>query len=170
MGQGMDVIAMAKLELAHKDGHWVMLQNVHLMPIWLRVLEKKLDAFILEGSHINFRLFLTADPSSGIPIGILDRSIKLTNDPPMGLKANINKAITFFPREEVDEKMDSKVKCILFGLCFFHSIVMERRKFGPKGWNMMYPFSMGDLRDSYRILGNLLEGSGGGKIPWDDLR
>jgi len=148
MGQGMDVIAMSKLEIGHKDGHWVMLQNVHLMPVWLKVLEKKLDAFILEGSHIKFRLFLTADPAKDIPIALLDRSIKLTNDPPMGLKANLNKAITFFPRIDIDEKMDSKVKCILFGLCFFHSIVMERRKFGPKGWNMMYPFSMGDLRDS----------------------
>jgi dynein heavy chain len=26
-----------------------------------------------------FRLFLSADPSKGVPIGILDRSIKLTN-------------------------------------------------------------------------------------------
>ena len=30
-------------------------------------------------SHSNFRLFLSAEPSLGVPIGILDRSIKLTN-------------------------------------------------------------------------------------------
>ena len=47
----------------------------------------------------------------------------------------------------------------------------ERKKFGTKGFNMMYPFSLGDLRDSSIVLNNYMEGAGGsGKIPWDDLR
>jgi dynein heavy chain len=36
-------------------------------------------------------------------------------------------------------------------------VMTERRKFGPKGWNMMYPFSMGDLRDSSTVLNNYME-------------
>merc|ERR1719503_260706 len=32
MGQGQDVVAMAKMDLGHREGHWVMLQNIHLMP------------------------------------------------------------------------------------------------------------------------------------------
>jgi len=36
---------MRYLENGHKEGHWVMLQNIHLMPDWLRELEKKLDNF-----------------------------------------------------------------------------------------------------------------------------
>jgi len=35
LGQGQDVIANQKLEIGHKEGHWVMLQNVHLMPGFL---------------------------------------------------------------------------------------------------------------------------------------
>lgn len=96
LGEGQDVVAMQKLETAHKEGHWVMLQNIHLMPRWLLELEKKLDEFALEGSNPAFRLFLSAEPSQGIPIGILERSIKLTNEPPAGLKANMNRAFTFF--------------------------------------------------------------------------
>lgn len=153
----MDIIANQRLDLAHKEGHWVMLQNIHLMPKWCSSLEKRLDQFALEGSNINFRLFLTAEPSKNIPIGILERSIKLTNEPPAGLKANLKRAFTNFSREEVDDKMETKVKSILFGLCFFHSLVIERRKFGPKGWNMIYPFSMGDLADSSIVLNNYLE-------------
>jgi len=59
-----------------------MLQNVHLMPAFLYELEKRLDAFALEGSNPNFRLFLSSDPSDAIPIGLLEKSIKLTNEPP----------------------------------------------------------------------------------------
>ena len=170
LGQGQDVIAMNKLEVSHKEGHWVMLQNIHLMPKWLLELEKKLDEFALEGSHPSFRLFLSAEPSDAIPIGILERSIKLTNEPPQGLKPNMKRAFTFFSKEEIED-MDAKIKTILFALCYYHSVVIERRKFGPKGWNMSYPFSMGDLRDSAIVLKNYMErNAASGKVPWDDLR
>jgi len=170
LGQGQDVVANAKLDMAHKEGHWVMLQNVHLMPDFLLELEKRLANFALEGSDPQFRLFLTSDPSNSIPIGLLERSIKLTNEPPAGMKANLLRAFTFFIREEFEEN-DPKVKTILFSLCYFHSMMLERRKFGSKGFNMLYPFSIGDLRDSAIVLKNYLETSAGsGKIPWDDLR
>jgi len=48
--------------------------------------------------------------------------------------------------------------------------MLERKKFGPMGYNMKYPFSAGDLRDSAQVLYNYLEGSSSVKIPWDDLR
>jgi dynein heavy chain len=100
----------------------------------------------------------------------LERCIKLTNEPPEGLKANMKRAFAFFQREEFDEK-EAKIKCILFALCYFHSVMLERRKFGPKGWNGRYPFSIGDLRDSAIILNNYMEtGASSGKIPWDDLK
>jgi dynein heavy chain, axonemal len=84
MGQGQDKVAEACLETAHRNGHWVILNNIHLMPRWLLELEKKLDEYAQEGSHTRMRLFLTSDPSNAIPIGILNRCIKLTNEPPAG--------------------------------------------------------------------------------------
>lgn len=56
------------------------------MPRFLVELEKKLDVYAVEGSHANFRLYLSSDPSNDIPIGLLERAIKLTNEPPQGLK------------------------------------------------------------------------------------
>jgi len=169
MGQGQDEIAMQKLELGSKEGHWVMLQNIHLMPSWCAVLEKRLDAFAVENSNPYFRLFLSADPSPGIPIGLLERSIKLTNEPPQGLQANLRRSFALFNKDEFDER-DSKIKSILFALCHFHSLMLERKKFGALGYNMKYPFSNGDLRDSASVLYNYLEGSTAVKIPWEDLR
>jgi dynein heavy chain, axonemal len=170
LGQGQDVVAMNKLDIGHKDGHWVMLQNIHLMPRFLIELEKRLDHFASEGSNPSFRLFVSSDPSTSIPIGLLERCIKLTNEPPEGLKQNMKRAFTFFNKEEIEEK-DPKIKTILFALCYFHSVMLERRKFGPKGWNMRYPFSVGDLRDSAIVLNNYMEtNAASGKIPWDDLK
>jgi dynein heavy chain len=169
MGQGQDVVAMSWLETAHRNGHWVILNNVHLMPKWLLDLEKQLDEYAMEGSHAKFRVFLTSDPNPAIPIGILNRCIKLTNEPPAGLKANLKRAWCFFPKEQIED-CDGKTKSILFGLCHFHSIMMERKLFGPMGFNMVYPFAMGDLRDSAKCLNNYMENSGGGKIPWQDLK
>jgi dynein heavy chain len=169
MGQGQDVVAMRNLEMAHRQGHWVVLNNVHLMPRWLIELEKKLDEFALEGSNKKFRLFLSSDASNAIPIGLLNRCIKITNEPPAGLKANIKRAFASLDKQTFED-FDSKMKSILFGLCHFHAIMLERKQYGPMGYNMMYPFSIGDLRDSAVVLSNYMENSGGGKIPWADLK
>jgi len=126
------------------------------------------------GSHANFRLFLTSDPGHElmpIPIGLLEKCIKLTNEPPAGMKANLQRAFAFFDPHYF-EGLEAKNKTILFALSFFHAVMVERRKFGPKGWNAHYNFSIGDLRDSEIVCKNYLEKSAStsGKIPWDDLR
>jgi dynein heavy chain len=74
----------------------VILNNIHLMLRWLVTLEKMLDDFAVEGSHTKFRLFLTSDPSRGIPIGILARCIKLTNEPPAGQSSSSFFLFSFF--------------------------------------------------------------------------
>ena len=63
LGQGQEIVAENAIELATKEGHWVVLQNIHLVSKWLPGLEKILEKFGND-SHQNFRLFMSAEPAS----------------------------------------------------------------------------------------------------------
>ncbi|XP_065078949.1 dynein beta chain, ciliary [Ochlerotatus camptorhynchus] len=173
LGQGQEVVAEAAMDKAATSGHWVVLQNIHLVKKWLPSLEKKLE-YYSEGSHDNYRIFMSAEPAATasahiIPQGILESSIKITNEPPTGMQANLHKALDNFTQETLEMcGKEAEFKVILFSLCYFHAVVAERRKFGPQGWNKIYPFNVGDLNISVSVLYNYLEANT--KVPWEDLR
>ena len=52
---------------------------------------------------------------------------------------------------------ENEFKSILFSLVYFHAVVVERKKFGPQGWNRSYPYNTGDLTMSVNVLYNYLE-------------
>jgi dynein heavy chain len=162
LGQGQEIVAEDALDMASERGDWVILQNIHLVERWLPTLEKKMEQ-CAESAHTNFRLYLSAEPNadpavSVIPQGILESSIKITNEPPTGMYANLHKALDNFSQETLDIcTKEAEFKAFLFALCYFHAVVAERRKFGPQGWNRNYPFNVGDLTISVNVLYNYLE-------------
>lgn len=173
LGQGQEVVAEQAMDVAAKEGHWVILQNIHLVAKWLPTLEKKLEAYS-EGSNDSYRVYISAEPAATrdahiIPQGILQSAIKITNEPPTGMKANVEKAFHCFSQDTLEMcARETEFKGILFSLCYFHAVVCERRKFGAQGWNRPYPFNIGDLTISVNVLYNYLEANP--KVPWDDLR
>ena len=173
LGQGQEVVAENALDVAAKEGHWVILQNIHLVAKWLATLDKKLESYSV-GSHEAYRVYISAEPAATrdahiIPQGILQASIKITNEPPTGMKANVVKALNCFNQDTLEMcARETEFKSILFSLCYFHAVVSERRKFGAQGWNRPYPFNVGDLTISANVLYNYLEANP--KVPWDDLR
>lgn len=61
---------------------------------------------------LHHRLFLSAEPppilEKGLPISLLQNSIKLTNEPPEGLKANLRRAYNLY-NEEILESCAKQV-------------------------------------------------------------
>uniref|UniRef100_A0A4W6EXC9 Dynein axonemal heavy chain 11 n=1 Tax=Lates calcarifer TaxID=8187 RepID=A0A4W6EXC9_LATCA len=173
LGQGQEAVAEVAMEKAAKEGHWVILQNIHLVGRWLGSLEKLLER-CCEDSHPDYRVFMSAEPAPMpqehiIPQGILENAIKITNEPPTGMHANLHAALDNFDQDILDQcSREQEFKTILFSLCYFHACVAERRKFGPQGWNRKYPFNTGDLTISVNVLYNYLEANA--QVPWEDLR
>jgi dynein heavy chain len=140
LGQGQEEVADRAMELAAREGHWVVLQNIHLVSKWLSTLEKNLEIHGENGNE-NFRMFISAEPSGDpaghiIPQGILESAIKITNEPPTGMQANLHKALDNFNQDTLEMcSKETEFKSILFALCYYHAVVAERRKFGAQGWN-----------------------------------
>ena len=69
LGQGQETVAEEAMDVAAAEGHWVILQNVHLVKSWLPTLEKKMEQ-IAENPHPDLRLYISAeadpDPHSSV--------------------------------------------------------------------------------------------------------
>ncbi|KAE8911583.1 Dynein heavy chain 7, axonemal [Phytophthora fragariae] len=161
LGQGQGPLAENAIAEAIDNGTWVCLQNCHLSVSWLPTLEKICEEITPDRVHASFRLWLTSEPTRAFPSYILQHGVKMTNEPPKGMRANLKGSYLTIDEGWVAScRRPREFKKLLFGLCFFHAVVRERTKFGPLGWNISYVFSSSDLAISKDQL----------KISLDDLQ
>ncbi|KAJ9454440.1 Dynein-1-beta heavy chain [Diplonema papillatum] len=182
LGQGQEGPARRLVESGKKAGDWILLQNCHLGKSFMGELQEMVAALDPSDKALkpDFRMWLTSMPAAYFPIPILQNSIKITNEAPSGLKANMNRCFADIPSAELSFFDDTgkwtdltsgigrshAYKKLLYGLCFFHSIILERRKFGSLGWNVTYEWNDTDLVVSRQWLQLFLEQE---DVPWDSM-
>jgi hypothetical protein len=166
MGQGQEVVARRHVAAAAAEGHWVLLQNTHLGLRYLSEVEQFLST--AEGLHEGFRLWITAEPHPAFPIGLLHAGVKVTNEAPVGLRAGLRASYQWLTQDALEAVNRAEWRPLLFALCFLHSVVQERRKFGPIGWNVPYEFSPGDLSACIQFLQNHVQDLAARKAPQPD--
>jgi dynein heavy chain len=172
LGQGQAPRAENMIDHGLKEGTWVLLANCHLMLSWAGTLEKIIENYANSSAgeiHQDYRLWLTSDPTPKFPISILQRGVKITTEPPRGVKANLIRLYGSISEDQFHRcSQRRKYKRLLFCLCWFHALLIERRKFNNLGWNVPYDFNEADFLISEDVLASYLDDYE--DTPWDALK
>ena len=170
LGQGQAPYATRMIDEGVRDGNWVFLANCHLMTSWLGPLEKIVDELGSRNPHADFRLWLSSSPNPKFPIAILQQGLKMTTEPPKGIKANLLRLYNNVSEEmfHACKTRPQAYKRLLFGLVYFHAALLERVKFLGLGWAVVYDFNDSDFEICESLLTSLLDEYE--DIPYDALR
>lgn len=139
------------------QGGWALLQNTHLALDFLEELLKTVLETEISKIDPTFRLWLTTEVHNKYPINLLQASIKFTFAPPKGVRAGLKRTYANTSQEILDYTSHPQWKPVYYALAFLHTIVQERRKFGPLGWNIPYEYNQGDFNASSQYIMNLMD-------------
>ncbi|KAI5704390.1 hypothetical protein M8J75_004799 [Diaphorina citri] len=142
MGQAQEIHARKLIDAFVVQGGWALLQNCHLGLEYMTELFGYLGR--VERCHPDFRVWITTEPHPGFPMSLLQIAIKFTSQPPAGLRAGLKRTYGSMSSHMFNYSPREEYTYLLFTTSFLHTVVQERRKFGPLGWNIPYEFNYAD--------------------------
>lgn len=158
-------IATKQLDTAAKTGSWVLIQNIHMSPGWLTVLERRLGG---QG-----KMFLTCTLRLDIPVGIISASKVLTYENQPGLKSALRDTLQLVP-----ELADiSELRHATMLMVWMHSVVRERLRYVPISFTQSYDVTDADFAAATKVLSLVFTAIAKGKtnvapssVPWHEVQ
>lgn len=148
-------LALKQVEECIRTGDWIILQNCHLAPASMKMLERIIDNLAPDTTHPDFRLWVTSKPTVEFPISILRNSVKVIDEEPKDFCKIMNR-LHNNEKNFCDSKLSAKHKQSFYSLCYFHDIIRGRQDYGSIGWNEPYRFTEFDLQMSVKYLLSIL--------------
>lgn len=125
LGQGQVAQAEAALELACRNGSWILLSNLQLALNWLPRLESILrSAACTCDKNPTTRIWLTTEECSGFYPGLAGICQKLAYEPPEGVKRNVMRSL----QQHQQRKLNSGNAEGNLMLSWIHAVFQERRR------------------------------------------
>jgi dynein heavy chain len=157
------------IQKATEQGSWLVFENADFCDGFYHQIE--MDLGYLQGKKQNsdFRCWiLHSSTSISISSNLLQNCSKIVLEPPAGLKANLDLLYSGFTDSQLDApKKTGKYKKILFALCYFHSVLIERERFKPHDSLRRYEFTQADFELGHNILISMLDSSD--EFNWDNF-
>jgi len=123
LGQGQEAKAEKAIEKARTTGGWCLLQNCHLSISFMPRLEAIVEQ-LNEQNNPEFRIWLTSMPSAAFPVSVLQTSVKMTLEPPTGIRSNLLRTYANLDNRILNDcTKPNEFKKLVFAFSLFHAIV-----------------------------------------------
>lgn len=168
-------ISLAKKELqaVSSKGEWLLVQNIQMSNEWIQNLEKLLDNLDAKPS---FRLFLTCNIESKVPVALITKSQVLAYENQPTLKNIFMETFATLPDSILTSK-PPEYRHIYFLFTWFHCIIVHRMRYTPVSFTKKYDINDSDFNSGMVAIDNLLaplmKGSVSNisldRIPWQKI-
>ncbi|EGV61784.1 hypothetical protein CANTEDRAFT_131278 [Yamadazyma tenuis ATCC 10573] len=149
-------IASAKKEIQNVSmrGGWLLVQNIQMSPEWLNSLETLLQE--TSGFHEEFRLFLTCNLDSRIPVTLINNSQVIVFESQPGLKRAMIETFNAYSASALEQK-PPEYRYIYFLLAWYHSLVLTRMSYVPVSFAQKYDVNDSDFSAGMKSIDKILE-------------
>lgn len=173
LGRGQEISAERSFDTARLRGHWLLLENVYLVPHSI----EKLETIIRKPSNKdietddNFRVIIVTRTEAQIPLEIVQNSIKIACEKRQSRTDCLAQVLSSKNVKDIFEKNMQRKNIIsrMFDYCTIFCILRDRLRYGHYGWNVAYDFDESDLMCGLGIL-EVMSDKGNGENSVEGLR
>jgi len=168
LGQDDSAIIAKGLDEGIKKDTWVYFANCHYAIDIIQDLGEQIAYRVVKKDKVerkdepkNFRVILSSHSHPKFPISLLRGCEKITIEPLTGIKANMCRLYQGLtnvtgPGSATEKENFSRS---VFAICFYHCVLLERRRFRNLGWNRVYNFNESDIFACVTLFEKMMKGS-----------